>query len=229
MVKPLERVHKYFGLILDSKFSLISHINEKISISRKSIGILKYLLTLLSVKTLDQIYKMDVRPHFDFCDVIYDIPKSRNHFDSSITLNYLIDSLEKIQYQAALAVTCTRNGSSLNKLYDELGWESLTDRRRARRLIQFYKIKNNYTPIYLKFPIPHPRTHLNSTQLAAIGMAFILIVLQSGIILAQNFEVLHLLAYSKQKFSNLFALQGNRCLASMIQVEQRSFSSFVLD
>ena len=70
-----------------------------------------------------------------------------------------MDSLEKIQYQAALAVTGTWNGSSLNKLYDELGWESLTERW-ASRLIQFYKIKNDSTAIYLKSPIPPPRTHL---------------------------------------------------------------------
>ena len=103
---------------------------------------------------------MYVRPRLDFFDLIYDIPKSRSHFDSSISLNYLMDSLEKNQYQAALAITGTWNGSSHNKLYNEFGWESLTDRRWARRLIQFYKIKNNYTPIYLKSPIPPPRTHL---------------------------------------------------------------------
>ena len=82
--------HKHLGLILDSKLSFVSHINGKIS---------RYL----SVKTLDQIYKMYVRPHLDFCDVIYDIPKSRNHFDSSITLNY----------PAALAITGSWNGPSL--------------------------------------------------------------------------------------------------------------------
>ena len=50
--------HKHLGLILDSKLSFVSHINEKISIARKGIGILKYLSRYLSVKTLDQIYKI---------------------------------------------------------------------------------------------------------------------------------------------------------------------------
>ena len=47
--------------------------------------------------------------------------------------------------------------SNLNKIYEELGWESLTDRRWSRRLIHFYKIQNNYTPPYLESPIPPPR------------------------------------------------------------------------
>ena len=102
---------------------------------------------------------MYVRPHLDFCDVIFHTPKVLNSFDSSIHLNYLMNSIERIQYQAALAIICAWKGTNLNKIYEELGWESLTDRW-SRRLIHFYKIQNNYTPHYLKSPIPPLRTHL---------------------------------------------------------------------
>ena len=71
-----------------------------------------------------------------------------------------MDQIERIQYQAALAVTGTWKGTSMNKIYDELGWEPLTERRRFRRLVQFYKIQNDLTPNYLKNPVPSPRTHL---------------------------------------------------------------------
>ena len=69
----LKRVpeHKHLDLILDSKLSFVSHINEKISIPHK--GISEVHLTLF-VKTLDQIYKMYVRSHLDFYDLIYNIP-----------------------------------------------------------------------------------------------------------------------------------------------------------
>ena len=69
----LKRVpeHKHLGLILDLKLSFVSQINEKISIAHKCIS--EVSLTLF-VKTLDQIYKMYVRPHLDYCDLIYDIP-----------------------------------------------------------------------------------------------------------------------------------------------------------
>ena len=50
--------------------------------------------------------------------------------------------------------------NNVTKIYEELGWESLTDRRWFRRLIQFFKIHNNLTPEYLKIPLPPQRNHL---------------------------------------------------------------------
>ena len=116
--------HKHFGLILDSKLSFISHINEKISKAHKGLGIIKSLSRFLSVKTLDLIFNLYIRPHLDFCDVIFHIPSITNPFDSSINLNYLMNTLERIQYHAALAITGSWKGT--NKIYDELGWETLT-------------------------------------------------------------------------------------------------------
>ena len=101
---------------------------------------------------------MYIRHHLDFCDVIYHVPSIINPFDSAINLNYLMKTVERIQYQAVLAITGT--WTNLNKIYDELGWESLTDRRWSKRLFHFYKIQNNLTPLYLKDPIPSIRTHL---------------------------------------------------------------------
>ena len=146
--------HEHLGLTLDSKLIFASHINDKISKARKGLGIIKILSRFLSIKTLDQIFKMYVRPHLDFCDVIFHIPNITNPFDSSINLNYLMKTLERIQYHAALAITGTWKGTNLSKIYEELGWESLTDRRWSRRLFQFYKIQNNLTPFYLKIPVP---------------------------------------------------------------------------
>ena len=57
---------------------------------------------------------------------------------------------ERIQYQVALAITGTWQGSSRSKLYEELGWESLSERRWCRRILQLHKIVINKTPSYLK-------------------------------------------------------------------------------
>ena len=46
-----------------------------------------------------------------------------------------MERIEKVQYQATLAITGTWLETNRNKLYEELGWESLTDRRWCRRLI----------------------------------------------------------------------------------------------
>ena len=73
-----------------------------------------------------------------------------------------MEKVEKNQYQAALAVTGTWQGSSRTKLYEELGWETLSDRRRCRRILQVHKIENGKTPSYLKDKLPtHHRPQPN--------------------------------------------------------------------
>ena len=71
-----------------------------------------------------------------------------------------MNTLERIQYNAALVITGSWKGTNLNRIYDELGWDSLNDRCWCRCLFHFYKIQNNLTPPYLKDPIPPIRSHL---------------------------------------------------------------------
>ena len=61
-----------------------------------------------------------------------------------------MEKVERIQYQAALAVTGAWQGSNRSKLYDELGWESLSNRRWCKRILHIHKIVSNETPLYLK-------------------------------------------------------------------------------
>ena len=49
--------------------------------------------------------------------------------------------IERVQYHAALAVASIWKGTSTNKIYEKLGWESLSDRRWLQRLVQFLKYK----------------------------------------------------------------------------------------
>ena len=142
--------HKHLGLILDSKLNFTEHINEKIKKARKWIGMIKHLQPYLPTKSLDQIFKMHIRPHFDYCDIIYHRPIMINDLTPTQTLNHQMNLLERTQYQAALAVTGTWKGTNTDKIYEELGWESLHHRRLFRRLAMFYKIQNNLTPDYLK-------------------------------------------------------------------------------
>ena len=139
---------------MDSKLSFSAHIKAAISKTRKGIGLLKYLSKYLPRHTLNELYKLYVRPHLDYGDVIYHIPSKVCEFSQSIILPSLMEKLESVQYSAALAVTGTWRGTSRDKLYAELGWESLSSRRWSRRLTFFYKIIKNLTPMYTRDPIP---------------------------------------------------------------------------
>ena len=65
--------------------------------------------------------------------------------------------VEKIQYPAALAVTGNWQGSTRVKIYEELGWESLSHRRISRRVLQIHKIVDDKTPKYLHDCVPPKR------------------------------------------------------------------------
>ena len=98
-----------------------------------------------------------IRSHLDYCDAIYHIPASNGQTNLGVTLNSLMERVERTQYQAALVFTDTWQGSNLSKLWGELGWESLSDRRCPRRILQIHKIKNKMTPSYLRNKLPPNR------------------------------------------------------------------------
>ena len=66
------------------------------------------------------MYKALVRSHLDYCDIIYHIPSRQTRL--GVTLKALMEKTERIQYQAALAITGVWQGSCRSKLYEELGW-----------------------------------------------------------------------------------------------------------
>ena len=53
-----------------------------------------------------------------------------------------------------LAITGARRDTNTVKLYQELGLESLQNRRKLRRLSLFYKIYNDQSALYLYNLIP---------------------------------------------------------------------------
>ena len=71
-----------------------------------------------------------LRPHLDNGDIIYDKPNNES-FKSKI---------ENIQYKACIAITSAIQGISRERLYQELGFESLNNRRCYRKLVFFIKL-----------------------------------------------------------------------------------------
>ena len=138
--------HKHLGLILDKKLSFTEHLDEKILKAYKGIGILRKLSHFFTRHSLITIYKSFIRPHIDYCDVIYDKPNN----------TAFKNKIEKIQYDSALAITGAIRGTSKEKLYKELGLEYLDKRRWMRRLCLFKKVLRNRFPIYLHNIIPNP-------------------------------------------------------------------------
>ena len=84
---------KHLGLTLKSKLSFEKTSEWKIIKAKKNIDIIKHLSRFFPLKILDQIYKALVRPHLDYCDVIYHTPPKQDKF--SVVLNSLMETVEK--------------------------------------------------------------------------------------------------------------------------------------
>ena len=112
----------------------------------KGIGIIKKLSRNLPRHSLVTIYKSFVRPHLDYGDIIYDQPNNES----------FTQKIERIQYNAALAITGAIKGTSQSKLYSELGFESQKFKRCFRknwktRILTWHYSKNQssiqYSPV----------------------------------------------------------------------------------
>ena len=75
-----------------------------------------------------------MRPHLDYGDIIYD-----QAYNASFH-----QKLELLQYNACLAITGAIRDTSREKLYEELGLESLQLRHRFRKLYKFFNSEHPY-------------------------------------------------------------------------------------
>ena len=133
---------KHLGIILDSKLIFENHINMVTTKINKTFGLLRKLQNLLPRTALITIYKAFVRPHLDYGDILY-----------AFNLSFQ-QKLDSIQYRVCLAITGAIRGTYREKIYQELGLESLQLRRWYRKLAMFYKIYKNKSPVYLFNLIP---------------------------------------------------------------------------
>ena len=90
---------RHLGIIYDKELSFSAHINSAISGTRKGIGLLKFLSKYLPWHTLNELYKLYLRPHLDYDDVTYHIPAKVCEFSENISLSNLMEKLESVQYR----------------------------------------------------------------------------------------------------------------------------------
>ena len=141
----------------------VFNIREAFIEAKKGISLLKCISKYVSRKILDMTYKLYIRPHLDYGDVIY--------HNQRVDLMHLV---EQTPYKAALVVSGCWQGTSREKLYKNFGWESLSDRW-FHRLTLFYTISNGHKPSYLANQVPNKeensfnlrrpkRTHIYALQ-----------------------------------------------------------------
>ncbi|MCG7883380.1 MAG: hypothetical protein JAY96_17510 [Candidatus Thiodiazotropha endolucinida] len=130
--------HKHLGISFSHDAKWHGHINNILTSAAKILGMMRKLKYKLHRKALNQIYLSFLRPIFEYASVVWD----------GCTM-YEKDSLEKIQHEAARIVSGLTRSVSIAKLYSEIGWLSLADRRNYQKLILVFKSKNAMLPEFL--------------------------------------------------------------------------------
>ena len=120
---------RHLGPALDEKVNFDGHIQSKITKCSILIGIIKRLSTTFPCDVLSTICKSFIRSYLDYADSF-----SRK--------------IKHVRYRACLIMTGSIQGAAQEKLYQELGLESLSDRRWYGKLVFCYKINNNLSPTY---------------------------------------------------------------------------------
>ena len=108
------------------------------------------------------------------------------------------NKLESIQYNKCLAIAGAIRGTSIEKIYREIGLESFKSRRWLRKLCHFYKMFNEKFPSYLFNLIPNFKRVHNSRLSYNIPLIkvrhdyfkahFFFLLYQSGISLTSSLE-----------------------------------------
>ena len=136
---------------LDTKSNFQKHDNI-ISKVDKTIELLRKLQAAFPRPSLVTINEAFIRPHLDYGDIIYDQAYKESFHQK----------LESIQYNAALAITGAIVGTYRERLYQELGLESLQKRLWFRNLSYFFKILKDQSPDYLSKILPNIRGAYNT-------------------------------------------------------------------
>ena len=103
-------------MFLNCKLIFEEHVKTIVNEINKTIGLLRKFQKVLPRKSLLAINKSFIRPHLDYGDIIY---------DQSYNTSFHQRLEESLQYYVVVAITGAICGTSKEKLYNELGLESL--------------------------------------------------------------------------------------------------------
>ena len=119
--------HKHLGLFFSNNGLWHDHIDYNVKKAYTRLNMLRKVRFILNRFTLEKMYFSFIRPILEY--VVWD---TQTH--------YLINKIENVQTEAARIATGGTKLTSIQKLYEETGWEKLLEGREKHKLILLYKI-----------------------------------------------------------------------------------------
>ncbi|PFX24043.1 Nephrocystin-4 [Stylophora pistillata] len=129
---------KSLGVIIDDKLDWHSHIEKLTKKIASGIGALKRIRRLIPASTLHLIYQALVKPHFDYCDIVWG--------SCGKTLR---DKLQKLQNRAARVLTFSNYDADATELLEFLGWKNLARQQEIHKATMMFRCLHGLAPRYL--------------------------------------------------------------------------------
>ena len=130
--------YKHLGIHFCPNGTWKDHINEIYKKACSRLNILRMMKHNLDRNSLEKLYFGFIRPILEYGSVVWDNCTREQS-----------DLIESVQYESARIVTGLRKGTSRVKLYGELGWDSLQNRRQKQKLILMFKALEGELPNYI--------------------------------------------------------------------------------
>ena len=129
--------YKYLGVIINETLTWSDHINLIKSKVSQRLGLLRRIKHLLTRSTRELFVKTMMMPILDYTDVVWGDKSNAT----------LMNSIQLLQNSAAKLILDKPKHSSATEAL-ELGWDTMSDRRRIHRLTLMYKM-NMWTGILI--------------------------------------------------------------------------------
>jgi hypothetical protein len=126
---------KTLGIVIDEKLLWQKQIDEITTKVSRGIGMIRRMKTYVPEETLKTVYSALIKPHFDYCNLVWDNCSK-----------YLLEKLQKLQNRAARVITGKSYEIRSSEILKNLGWQPLLNQRKAKRAIFMYKIRDNDLP-----------------------------------------------------------------------------------
>jgi len=140
----------YLGVMVSSDLRWNGHIKNICTKATHTLNFIRRNIHKCTPEAKAKAYLTLIRPQLEYASPVWD-PYT----------NKLREEVEKVQRRAARFVKNNyKRTSSVSEMLTDLGWTSLSARRRSARLILFYKAVHNLTAI----PIDHLQRPTRNTR-----------------------------------------------------------------
>ena len=170
---------KSLGVTIDDRLDWSGHIEKVTKTVASGIAAIKRIRHLVPQATLDLIYQALIRPHLDYCNIVW--------VNCGITLR---DKVQKLQNRTARVLTYSNYDKDAGHLFKLLGWKNLACQQQIQRTTMVYRSLHGLAPNYLsskferreiaydlrdsenKLNVPLPRTDYYKNSFSYSGAIF---------------------------------------------------------